>query len=41
LLAIGLFVAIELMIDGWGCIWIALAAKSVGAGDTQQPRPAY
>jgi uncharacterized membrane protein HdeD (DUF308 family) len=41
LLAIGLFVAIELMIDGWGCIWIALAAKSVGAGDTRQPRPAY
>ena len=28
LLAIGLFVAIELLVDGWACILIALAAKS-------------
>src|SRR5690606_32648325 len=27
LLAIGLFIAIELVIDGWSCIWFALAAR--------------
>jgi uncharacterized membrane protein HdeD (DUF308 family) len=40
LLAIGLFVAIELLVDGWGCILIALAAKSAGPGGTREPRPA-
>lgn len=30
LFAIGLFVAIELIVDGWSCIFVGLAAKSVG-----------
>jgi uncharacterized membrane protein HdeD (DUF308 family) len=33
LLAIGLFVAIELLIDGWSCILFALAARSPAPGD--------
>ena len=44
LFAIGLFVAIELIIDGWSCIFIALAAKSAAGGtsgtSSAQPRPA-
>ena len=40
LLAIGLFVAIELLVDGWGCILIALAAKSAAASGPPAPRPA-
>jgi uncharacterized membrane protein HdeD (DUF308 family) len=39
LFAIGLFVAIELIIDGWSCIFFALAAKSIGS-ERMQPRPA-
>lgn len=41
LFAIGLFVAIELILDGWSCILIALAAKSLqsdtGASDATRP----
>ena len=34
LLAIGLFVALELMIAGWSCILFALAARSTARSDT-------
>ncbi len=34
LLAIGLFVALELIIDGWSCIWFALAARASTPSDS-------
>jgi uncharacterized membrane protein HdeD (DUF308 family) len=40
LLAIGLFVALELMIAGWSCILIALAARSAATSDSARLRPA-
>src|SRR5688572_5134838 len=40
LFAIGLFIAIELLVDGWSCVILALAAKSIAAGDRLQARPA-
>ena len=39
LLAIGLFVAIELLVDGSSCIWIALAARSGVGSRIGEPRP--
>ena len=40
LLAIGLFVAIELLVDGWACILIALAAKSAAGRAEPETRAA-
>lgn len=40
LFAIGLFVAIELIVDGWSCILFALAAKSEGTGRSAEERHA-
>jgi uncharacterized membrane protein HdeD (DUF308 family) len=40
LLAIGLFVALELIIGGWSCIWFALAARSAARSDGGRLRPA-
>lgn len=40
LLAIGLFVALELLIDGWTCILFALAARPTVPSDTAGLRPA-
>ncbi|MPY75511.1 MAG: HdeD family acid-resistance protein [Alphaproteobacteria bacterium] len=40
LFAIGLFVAIELIVDGWSCILFALAAKSTETGHSAEERHA-
>lgn len=40
LFAIGLFVAIELLVDGWSCVFFALAAKSAEPGGSTQERHA-
>jgi uncharacterized membrane protein HdeD (DUF308 family) len=40
LFAIGLFIAIELIVDGWSCILFALAAKSAPLSDGGRQRPA-
>ena len=40
LFAIGLFVAIELIVEGWSCILFALAAKASGASGSGQERTA-
>lgn len=40
LFAIGLFVAIELIVDGWSCILFALAAKSEGTSRSAEERHA-
>ena len=39
LLAIGLFVALELMIAGWNCVVFALAAKFAARSDSAPSRP--
>ncbi len=40
LLAIGLFVALELVIGGWTCILFALAARSATTSHSARPTPA-
>ena len=40
LLAIGLFIALELIIDGWACILFALAARPRTPSDNTRLRPA-
>ena len=40
LLAIGLFVALELMIAGWSCILFALAARSTAFSESARLKPA-